>query len=484
MSGKSIKKNYIYNLAYQILLLLTPFITTPYVSRVLLPDGVGVISFAFAVTQYFTLFAGMGIATFGRREVSYHQDNRRELTQVFWELKILALMTSLIWFLIFITLAMIYVRNHHLVYIIFSANILIGVAFDASWFFAGMEEFGKLVFRNTIVKICDVVFIFLFVKSPADVPVYVFGAVFFNLMSLLSLWPELPKYIDWPDWKALDPFRNIKIIWSLFIPSVAVQVYTVLDKLMLGVIVGSPAENGYYELALRIARMALLVVTSLGSVMTPRIGYLFKKNEHEKILEYIYKCFKFSWFISVPMCLGLIAVSDNFVIWFFGANYVRVASLLKISSFLLIFIGLSYITGQYLVTTGQQNLYTITVTIGAAVNFVFNIIFIRHYHADGALIASVVAEAAVAFSQIYFLSDELSFVKILSCGKNYLAAGLVMFAALRYYGSDLISTPLNTFTLIFAGAGIYFAVLLIFRDEFFIMNLSAITNRLRRKTQN
>ncbi|MBQ9419405.1 MAG: flippase [Synergistaceae bacterium] len=480
MAAKSIKRNYIYNLAYQVLLLITPFITTPYVSRVLLPYGVGVISFAFAVTQYFGAFAGMGVSTFGRREVSYYQDNRHELTQVFWELKILTLITSLVCFVIYMTLAMIYVRNNHLVYIIFSTNILLGVTLDVAWFFAGMEEFVKLVVRNTIVKICDIAFIFLFIKKPTDVPLYVFGSVFFNLMSLLSLWPELPKYIDWPDWKTLEPFRNIRVIWSLFVPTIAVQVYTVLDKLMLGVIASGPAENGYYELALRIARMAMMVVTSLGSVMIPRIGYLYKKNDHAKIMEYMYRSFRFTWFISVPMCLGLIAVSDNFVLWFFGANYARVAGLLKISSFLLVFVGLSYVTGgQYLIPTGRQNLYTITVTIGAAVNFLFNTIFIRHYQADGALIASVIAEAVVALSQIYFLSDELSLMKILWCGKNYIFAGLVMFGVLMSFNKGLPSSPRNTFMLIFVGAAVYFAVLFVLRDEAFTM----LSNKLRRKNK-
>ncbi len=73
---KSIKKNYIYNLLYQILSLLTPLITTPYISRVLGVEKIGIYSYSSSIVSYFVIFAAMGIASYGQRVVSYYQDDR------------------------------------------------------------------------------------------------------------------------------------------------------------------------------------------------------------------------------------------------------------------------------------------------------------------------------------------------------------------------------------------------------------------------
>ena len=89
MAQKSIKKNYIFNAAYQILTLITPLITAPYIARVLEPDGVGTASFAESVVAYFSLFATMGITTYGQREISYVQDDLKERSIVFWNTKLL-----------------------------------------------------------------------------------------------------------------------------------------------------------------------------------------------------------------------------------------------------------------------------------------------------------------------------------------------------------------------------------------------------------
>ena len=459
---------------YQVLTLLTPFITMPYISRVLLPEAIGVQSFAFAVSLYFAIFASMGINIYGQREISYYQDNRKELTRIFWELKVLSLITTAIWLVIYLTLVKIYVRNNHILYYILTIN-LFGVVIDVVWFFQGLEEFGKVVARNVVVKIIDVAFIFLFIKKPSDLALHVFGSVFFSVFGNLTLWIELPKYIDWPDWKNLNPFRDIQVIISLFIPTIAIQVYTILDKLMLGFFTEGSFENGYYELAMRISRMALMVVSSLGTVVVPRIAYLFKKNEREIINEYIYRSFKFIWFISVPMCLGLIAISDNFVAWFFGDFFTKVAGLLKISSVMFIAMGLNGVTGgQYLIPTGRQNLFTFTILIGASVNFIMNIFFIRLFQSYGALFASVTAEFLIAFMQIYILRKEISLKKIILCGKNYIIAGLVMFFILMSINKYFAPSMLNTLILIFAGAVIYFTVLFIFRDEFFINNIKRV----------
>lgn len=148
----------------------------------------------------------------------------------------------------------------------------------------------------------------------------------------------------------------MKIIISLFIPTIAIQIYTVLDKTMIGVITQDSFENGYYELAIKISKMVMAVVTALGTVMIPRIGYHFEQGETQRIRSLMYRGYRFVWFLGVPLCLGMIMVCGNFVPWFFGEGYEQVVPLLQILSFLILAIGINNVTGmQYMIPTKRQN---------------------------------------------------------------------------------------------------------------------------------
>ena len=472
--SKSIKKNYIYNAAYQVLILIIPFITIPYISRTLTASSIGRFTFVNSILQYFTLFAGMGIAIFGQREISYYQDDRKERSRVFWELKFLSLINVTICMIIYLTLVNTYAHQNFKMYMIVSLHI-ITIVFEAGWFFAGMEEFGLLVSISFVLKILQTACIFIFIKAPNHIDRYAFNISFFWFLGSAIQCCFLPKYIDKPDIKNLRPFRNIKTIWSLFIPTIASSVYSILDTTMIGLFTDTSYENGYYELCMRVIRIILLTVTSLSNVMVPRIGYLFKKNDKEQIQRYMYLSYRFIWFIGVPLCLGLIAVSDNFVYWFFGEDSARIAELLKISSFLIVIIGINSITGgQYLIPTGRQNQYTLSIIIGATVNLCMNIFLIRYFYAYGAVVASVSAEGVIALVELYFVRKELSLMKILLSLRNYLLAGGCMLGILIAIGKNWPSSPVNTFTLIFTGAAIYFTVLLILRDEFSMNNVKKI----------
>ena len=473
MAKKNIKKNYVYNLTYQILLLIAPLITTPYLSRILGASGIGNVSFAESIVSYFTLFASLGIPTYGQREISYLQDEKEKRTTLFWETKSLQFITSCITLIIYIPFALL--QNNQVIFLILIFNLL-SVMADVTWLFQGMEDFERIVLRNIIFKLISIVYIFTVVKTSSHVNRYVFGLSFFTFISNVALWFSLPKYVGKPS------FRYIKTVISLFIPTIAIQIYTVLDKTMIGIITQNAAENGYYEQALKMSRIVLMVVTALGTVMIPRIGYHFSRGEAEKVNDYIYRGYQFVWFIGVPLCFGLIGVSSNFVPWFYGAGFEKVVPLLSILSFLILSIGINNVTGmQYLIPTKRQNLFTMTVLIGASVNFVMNIVLIYFFQSIGAAIASVAAETTIALVQLWFVREEYSIRKVFSLSRHYLIAGGVMLAGLEILGRNLNSSIFNTVLMVICGAVIYFLILLIFRDSFFVDNLKNVTNKVLKK---
>ena len=288
---KSITKNYIYNLTYQILILILPLITTPYISRVLGAENIGIFSYTVSIVTYFILFGSLGVAMYGQREIAYLQSNKEKYSKTFWEILILRLVTMLISMIIFYCCFAI--NGEYKIYYTILLLEMIANCLDISWFFQGLEEFKKTVTRNIIVKIVSIICIFAFVKTTNDLKNYFWIYVLSILIGNISLWLYLPKYIKKVNIKDINVIKHIRPTVGLFIPQIAAQIYTVLDKVMIGTIIENKTEVGYYEQSQKIVKILLTIITSLGTVMLPRIANTFSKGNNEKIKEILKASIKY-----------------------------------------------------------------------------------------------------------------------------------------------------------------------------------------------
>lgn len=475
--SKSVSKNYIYNVSYQLLLLITPFITTPYLSRVLEPAGIGTYSYTYSIVSYFILLSSLGVADYAQREIAYQQDNPHLQSRTFYEVNLIRFL------LVGLSLCVYYFvvsrfSGDHLIYWYQALNI-VAVLFDISWFFQGLEEFGKIVLRNFIIKFASIILIFVLIHEPTDLNKYVCLIGMMNVLSGLSIWLYLPKYLVSVPRREIKPFRNFSIIIQMFLPQIAIQIYTVLDKTMIGVMTGSPLENGYYEQAEKVVKMSLTIVTSLGTVMLPRIAYAYAHKDYETIRTSMMHSYRFVWFLTVPMFCGFIAVSNNFVPWFFGPGYDKVVPLMQILSGLVIAIGLSNVTGiQYMLPTNQQNKLTLTVVCGAVVNFALNLFLIPMMQSIGAAIASLIAEITVTAVQFYIVRNVFSIAQIGQLSIRYLFSGLIMFAVTYPLSIYLKPGITHTFIAIAAGCLIYAGILLLTKDSMLYMFISKVKGKI------
>ena len=465
---KSIKKNYIYNVLYQVLLVIIPLITIPYLSRVLGADGIGTVSFAESIVSYFVLFANLGINIYGQREISYAQDDKRRRSIAFYNILITKFITALAALIIYVICY--FTILHNTIYLILSIQI-ISVIFDITWFFQGIEEFDKIVIRNTIIKLINIVFIYTLVKGKDSIIIYCISVVLFPLIGFLSLWPNLSIYLDQIDFSKINVSNVLKVSLTLFLPTIAIQIYTVLDKTMIGIITKDALENGYYEQSIKISRSLLLLITALSTVVIPRVGYYFDKNDHDVVKDILYKSYRFVFMMSIPMCFGLYFVSYNFIPWFLGAGFDKSIILVQIFSLLIIFISLSNVTGmQYFVPTKQQNKLTISVCIGAAVNFILNCLLIPNFKSVGAAVSSVIAEAIITIVQYILAKDYISIPKIIKNSFKYLIAGVIMMIILFVFARNREPSIINSLIISVIGATTYFATLLLLKDEFIFNN--------------
>lgn len=477
-NSKSLKLNYIYNVSYQILTLITPLITTPYLSRVLKVDGIGLYSYTSSIVAYFIMVAALGTLNYGNREISYLQSDRKKRTQIFWEIELLSIISVAVCLAAYLIFT-VFIYHEHTTLLLLQAMCLVSVAADIAWLLQGMEEFGKVAGRNVIFKIINIAFIFIAVHNKDDLVIYVAGMCIMELLSNLSIWFYVPKYVDRPDFKKLHPFSHLRATIALFIPTVATTIYTAMDKTMLNQITHTTIENGYYEQASKISKMVLTIVTALGAVMVPRIGKYFSENRTKEVKDLLYKSFRFVWFMGLPLCFGLMGTAHNFSPWFYGSGYDKVPNLLIILALLIPVIGLSNVIGiQYLITTRRENLLTRSVCIGAVANFMLNMIMIPFLHSYGAAIASVISELIITIVQFWYVRKELSVKTVFSLPTKYLAASIVMLIAL--IGLNYILKPciISTLIMITAGSALYFILLFLLKDPILDEIINTIKSKL------
>ena len=270
---KSIVRNYMYNLVYQILILILPLITTPYLSRVLGAEGIGIYGYTYSIVTYFVLFGSLGIALYGQREIAYVQDNPIKRKKVFLELILFRFATLAVAILVY---CFIFLRGgqYHQYYFILLIE-LIAAGFDISWFFQGIEEFNKTVFRIVLVRVVSVTLVFVIVKTAEDLWKYILIYSVADLLGNLLLWIYLPKYLKGGKVGKLNLRIHMIPLLMLFIPQITTKVYNLLDTTMLGAIVPNKEETGYYEQAQKVIRLLITVVTSLGIVMIPRVANIY-----------------------------------------------------------------------------------------------------------------------------------------------------------------------------------------------------------------
>jgi len=419
-------KNYLYNAGYNILILLTPLITVPYISRVLGPVGVGINASTNSVITYFLLAGTVGITIYGNREIAFCRDDLIQRSKTFWEIELLQLFTitlSYLAFLIFLAF-----QKEYRIEFFFQSFYIISGAFDISWYFMGLEDFKKTVLRNAMVKIASLIAIFVLVKSKTDVSIYISILSLTQLIGNLTLWPYLRNSVlSLKKLPKLHIFGHLKPSLVLFIPQIATSVYLALNKTMLWKL-DSVSASGYYDYSDKLVKLVLALVTATGTVMLPHIANLFAKNKIKEVKYYLYNSFDLVLAISIPMSAGIAAIALPLAPWFFGPSFSSVGVLLIIESPVIVLIGLSNVIGQqYLLPTKRTHQFTVSVTLGAIVNIVINIPLIIYFGVTGAMIATLISELCVTLYQIFIVRKELSPIKLFQNFIKYTFSGIVMF---------------------------------------------------------
>lgn len=423
---KDVKKNFALNIIYQILVLIIPLITIPYVSRKLGADGVGIYSYTYSIAYYFMIIAMLGLNNYGNRTIAKVRNDKEVLSKTFTEIYALQLITSAIAVFSYLAFSFLFNNDHKLITILQSFYV-ISCAFDINWFFFGIEKFKITVTRNAIVKFLSLVAIFIFVNDSHDVWIYTMILSLSTLVSQLLLWPFLKNEIHITKIKFRDVKKHFKPCLILFLPVVAISIYKVMDKTMLGAI-NSLNELGYYESAEKIIGAPLAIISALGTVMLPRMSNIYHNGEKEEAHKMIEQSIKIIMFLSFAMTFGIIGIAKDFSILFFGKSFARTGILLSMLSVTIIFQSFGNVfRTQYLIPNEQDKVYVTSVFIGALINLVSNFIFIPYFGAVGACIGTILAEFFVMFYQALKVKKELPLKEYIYSIIPFFVKSIIMF---------------------------------------------------------
>lgn len=424
--ASSIKKNFFYNASYQVLTLILPLITTPYISRVMGAERVGIYSYAYSIASYFGLFILLGLNNYGNRTIAGARDNKDKLSKTFWSIYILQILLGVV--VVFIYLGYCFFMSKNQLMALIQLIYLVSVMLDINWFFFGMEQFKLTVTRNTIIKILTVVSILCFVKSVDDLYIYAMIMVTGPLISQLYLWLFLRKYISFSKISWNDIVQHIVPNLTLFIPVIAISLYTTMAKILLGSM-SDMTEVGYFESANKLTIIPSTAITALGTVMLPRISNMVAHGQHNETMQYLQKSLIISVFLSISMALGLSAVSKEFVPFFYGEGFVKCEILIPILVLSSIFISwANVIRTQYLIPYKKDKIYIQSVFLGAIFNILINILLIPMFQSVGAALGSLCAEIAVCCYQTFKVRKELKIKIYLKQSLPFVISGIIMYA--------------------------------------------------------
>lgn len=471
-----IAKNYLYNMMYQILVIITPIITAPYLTRVLGATNLGIYSYVNSSGSIVTTLSLLGIYAYGNRQTAYVRDDREKLTKTFWELEIAHILLGVVGTLIYI--AYIVFNKEYTFYFLIYYPYILAQFIDCSWIYVGLEDMKPVVMKNFLTKLINIIGIFVFVNSKEDVWIYILMLAVTTLIANITVYSQLPKYIGKPKFDIRSIPEHIKGSINLFLPQVASLFYLQVDKVMLEWLTGTTEQVSFYDQAEKIITIPLTFITVVSTVMMPRLANEFKKGNKGTIQNMLIKAGKYTLFMAFPMMVGLFCIAKQFIPWYLGSEYLSTAYAMMILAPIVVLNSLAGLSGtQYFTATNQINILMKAYVSAAVINVAVNAVLIPHFGYAGAAISTVLSSLVSVIVQYYNLSKQIKMRGLIKFGIKYgvcsLMMGAILFTMTFHFGSHLYTTLVQ----ILIGLIAYMFCMVITKDEL----LLEILNLLKRK---
>lgn len=453
-----LKSNILYNLTYQILILILPLITAPYLARVLGVDGTGTYSYVFSVAYYFQIAITLGLVNYGNRAIAKVKDDKVKMSRTFWSIFFMQLFIGIIVFAVYLVYSCLFTELKFKAYYIAFIPYVLSAVLDVNWFFFGITDFKFTTIRNAAVKLLSLFFVFAFIKTKDDLILYFIIMSFSFLLSNLLLWPKLLRatVFSFPSLKSV--VAHIKPNLLLFIPVLAMSIYRVMDKIMIKEL-SSITENGYYENADKIIAVALTAFSAVATVMMPSVSNMLVQGKKEEIKILLRDTMQISMFLGFGMLFGLMAISRVFAPVYYGIEFQETGVLIQILALTIVPSGWkAVLRSQYIIPFEKDKAYVVSLVAGAVVNVICNYFLILRYQARGAAIGTIIAELVGFIIQTAVAKKDINVWRLMREGLIFVFPGLFMAVAVMFFLSFFESGILSLCISIILGVVIYCAL--------------------------
>lgn len=451
---KSLAKNTFFNIFYNVANLLFPIFTSMYVSRILLPEGMGRVSYAQNIVSYFVVLASLGIPTHGIREIAKVRDDEQQKNRVFTELFVINGMTTAVMVIVFLAavLCIEEFSQDRILYLCCGLQLLLNTI-NIDWFYKGYEEYTYIVIRSLCIKVVSIFAIFLLIHTREDYIVYAFisglavtGNHLFNIV-------HVRKYVSL-DFRHLQLKRHLRPILILAVGSLMGTVYAKVDVTMLGAMLNK-SFVGYYSSAHRLVDMVLNVAISASAVFLPRLSTLFNQDK-ERFGHYVGLGLRTLFFMVPPAFVGLNLIAEPIILFVYGEAFLPSVTTIRILSFLILIKSFGdLLCYQVAVAIGNEKKRLPAYVIAMLLNILLNSLWIPKYAQNGAAIASIVSEV---FLNGYMLVVICRIVNIPVTWRPIIQAVFttcLMAVCVLWVGKIQGAQALRCFLMVSSGAAVY-----------------------------
>lgn len=465
--NKSLKKNFMYNFSLNIINILFPLITAPYISRVLGANNLGKYNFSLSFSNWFLIFATFGTTTYGVREIAKARDNKKLLNKTFSEIFSINFIATLITLLVYIAVIFINPKtNGEISLFLVSALSLFLNLFCIDWFYAGLEDFKIITLRSLLIKLICLVSIFIFIRQKNDYVIYALISVLAFGMANIFNFIYSRKFVKLT-FKNIDIKHHIKKISIFFYSNIVVSIYTVFDQVILGFL-STNKDVAFYSRSKQIYSIALSITLSISTVLLPKLSYLCK-NDFESYKKLLKKSINYIYIFSVPSVLGLMILAKD-IMWFFGGKEFESAFMSLVILSVLVFT-VSLGTWQYdqlFVPLGREKIGLKSQIFMAVVSIGSNIILIPKFGYIGASFSFVFAEITGTVYAVYYAKKKINEVRIKYLTKslvNYIFSSLIMTFIIVGFKFLKFGYIINIIFGVFMGPIVYFGMLYLIKDD-------------------
>ena len=451
MAGRSYKKNIIYNSVYRCVVVIMPLITSPYLTRVLGAEKLGIYSSANAFATYFVIFTLLGVNDYGNRTIAQVRGDRNKLSDNFWQIYYLQFFLTFLLLAVYLVSISIH-RKHFTIQLILAIYVLSSV-FEINWFAFGLEEFKLTSIRSIITRIGIVICIFLFVRKPTDLWKYTLIITGGNLISLIIILPLITRYTDFrkPDFRKIVSHIRPNII--LFLPIIATSVYQYLSKIMLDSW-STEAEVGFYQNAENIVILPSFITTAIETVLMPYASNLVAKGDNDEAL--FRSTLKYTSIMSIAMAFGMFAIAGDFIPWYLGSGFERSAVLVMLMAPIVFFNSFSTVMRyQYIIPHEMDTANLIAMFSGAGADIILNFILIPRFGAAGAAAATVAAYLVILLIQAFVISRRMEFFSAVRSFLPSVLFGILMVLCVRFISGFSLNIILKIGLELIVGAAVF-----------------------------